>query len=238
MTMRVSGVGPLLGEGAKVQQAEKALLAERHRKEREMMTRSFRGRTLKLAGLAVVVASACATGAVALAGGGGSGVTRLGPFPLPDFQQTGSCGNVWDVTNYSLLYTVYPVNRDGTYTVVQTAIGFGKSVAGSSPNACNGGPNNGVTVGAGIPVVEPNDITVQRVSGGTFNPAGTCASPCVFANNNFSTAFFGASATHQLLQLNYVFRTACNGQLIFMSTQTPNFISSGDISGPKSGCSS
>jgi hypothetical protein len=180
-------------------------------------------------GSALVAACAGAAGAaLALAGGPSSGVTSLGPFRLTPFPQTGSCGNTWDVTDYKLTYTVYPQNRDGSYTVVQTAVGHGTSVAGASPEACNGGPNNGATIGGGIHVFEPNDITVQQVSGGTFNPDGQCATPCVFGNGNFTTAFFGASATHQVVSVNYVFTTPSNGQLLVADSVT-----SGDITGNK-----
>jgi hypothetical protein len=173
----------------------------------------------------VAVASAAA---LAIAGGPNSGVTSLGPFPLTNFQQTGSCGNTWDVTDYKLTYTVYPQNRDGSYTVVQTAVGHGTSLAGASPEACNGGPNNGATIGGGIPVFEPNDITVDQIYGGTFNPQGQCSTPCVFANGNFTHAFFGASATNQFISLNYSLTTPNNGQILYADSVT-----SGDITSNK-----
>jgi hypothetical protein len=183
-------------------------------------------------GLAVVAIASAA--ALAFAGGSNSGVTRVGPFTATNYAQIGSCGNTWAVTDYKLVYTVYPQNPDGSYTVVQTAAGHGSTRAGASPNACNG--DNGATVGDGIPVNEPNDISVQRISGGTFSPHGTCSGPCFFAN--FTPAFFGASATHTPMSVNYVLGTPCNGQLIFFTDVTTQtlYASSGDITGNKSNC--
>ena len=132
-------------------------------------------------------------GAFALAAsGGGSGTTELGPFHGSGIAITGTCGNVWGTAGATTRYSVYPPNRDGTITAVQTVEGVLVTAAGQSPGACNGGPDNGNTVGAGIRV-KLGATELETITGGTFNPHAHCAAQCFTAA--FVPAFFGPNAT-------------------------------------------
>jgi len=195
-------------------------------------TRASTRRALAIGVVAVVCAAGAA--AVALAGGGGSGVVHLGPIQgVQGFPWTGSCGNVWQVADYKNVYEVYPRNPDGSYTVVESQVGKGRTLSGPSPDACSGGPNNGVTVAAGIRTKE-DDLSVFVISGGIFDPTGTCASQCTEAN--FTEAFFGASATVDGLSGIWVIRTQCNGQYV-SSVGGSEAVVSGNISGTsRRGC--
>ncbi|MDP9255774.1 MAG: hypothetical protein M3Q31_04375, partial [Actinomycetota bacterium] len=78
--------------------------------------------------------------------GGGSGTTELDPFRGSGIQITGTCGNVWGTLSATTRYSVYPPNRNSSITAVQTVDGVLTTAAGHSPNACNGGPDNGSTI--------------------------------------------------------------------------------------------
>jgi hypothetical protein len=152
-------------------------------------------------------------GALALAAaGGGSGTTELGPFHGSGVQIGGTCGNTWGTLNdITTRYSVYPPNRDGTITAVQTVDGILTTLAGKSPGACNGGPDTGSTIGAGIRV-KLHATEMETVSGGTFNAHARCAAQCFTAA--FVPAFFGSTAT---VKSDYSFEdwmTRCNGRYI------------------------
>jgi hypothetical protein len=167
--------------------------------------------------LAVAAGAVCCLGGVAgalalAASGGGSGTTELGPFHGSGIPIGGSCGNTWGTLNDNTTrYSVYPPNRDGTTTAVQTVGGMLTTLAGKSPGACNGGPDNGKTIGAGIRV-KLYATEMETISGGIFNPHATCAAQCF--TGAFVPAFFGATAT---VAPDYSFEdwmTRCNGRYI------------------------
>ena len=125
--------------------------------------------------LAATAAACClgvlaATLALAASRGGGSGTTELGPFHGSGIQIGGSCGNTWGMlNNITTRYSVYPPNRDGTTTAVQTVDGVLTTIAGKSPGACVGGPDNGNTIAAGVRV-KLHATEMETISGGAFNP--------------------------------------------------------------------
>jgi hypothetical protein len=182
--------------------------------------------------LLVLTGAACCLGgvmgALALAAmGGGSGTTELGPFHGSGIQIGGSCGNIWGaLTDVTTRYSVYPPNRDGTITAVQTVDGMLTTAAGKSPGACDGGPDNGKTIGAGVRV-RLHATEMETISGGVFNPGAHCAAQCFTAA--FVPAFFGSTAT---VTPDFSFedwKTPCNGRYIKLF-QGRN---AGDISGAR-----
>jgi hypothetical protein len=180
--------------------------------------------------LLVVTGAVCCLGgvlgALALAAsGGGSGTTELGPFRGSGIQIGGTCGNTWGTLSATTRYSVYPPNRDGSITAVQTVDGVLITAAGQSPGACNGGPDNGSTVGAGIRV-KVHAIELETISGGTFNPNANCAAQCFTAA--FVPAFFGPAATVVPETEFEDWMTPCNGRYITSFNAGRN---AGDITG-------
>ena len=165
-------------------------------------------------------------GAMALAAsGGGSGTTELGPFRGSGIQIGGTCGNTWGILDdVTTRYSVYPANRDGTVTAVQTVDGVLTTIAGKSPGACNGGPDSGNTVGTSVQV-KLHATEMETIGGGVFNPDARCAAQCFTAA--FVPAFFGSTAT---VRPDYSFEdwmTRCNGRYITLFQGR----SAGDVTG-------
>jgi hypothetical protein len=154
-----------------------------------------------------------ALGAMALASsGGGSGTTELGPFHGAGVQIGGSCGNVWGTLNrITTRYSVFPPNRDGTVTALQTVDGVLTTVAGTSPGACDGGPDNGSTIAAGVRVTL-HASEMETISGGVFDPRARCAAQCFSAV--FVPAFFGPGATVTPDYSLNDWITRCNGRYV------------------------
>ncbi len=171
---------------------------------------------------------AVAAAAFAMTTGRGSGFTSLGPYSGPGIGVPGSCGNVWVVDNFQTSYRVYPQRADGSFVVEQDARAHGLTQAGSSPEAC--APGSAATVAAGIPV-SSDYLSMEVITGGSFNPSANCSAPCFFAQ--FVPSFFGASATVTQVSAIDTFNTACNGSVIdngFAGTVA------GDISGAVKTC--
>lgn len=119
---------------------------------------------------------------------------------------------------------MYPPNRDGSTTAVQTVDGVLTTIAGQSPGACVGGPDDGSTIGAGVRV-KVHATEMETISGGVFNSKAQCAAQCFTAA--FVPAFFGAAAT---VTTDYSFEdwmTRCNGRYITLFQGR----SAGDITG-------
>jgi hypothetical protein len=167
-------------------------------------------------------------GALALAASGGaSAATELGPFRGSGIEVGGTCGNIWGTMGGTTRYTVYPPNRDGSITAVQTFDGILITSAGKSPGACSGGPDSGSTIAAGVPVYV-HAIEMETISGGTFNPDARCAAECFTAA--FVPAFFGAGATAKPDTEFEDWMTRCNGRYVESFTGGR---SAGDITGAR-----
>jgi hypothetical protein len=157
----------------------------------------------------VVVAVSAGAAAIAVASGGSSGFTALGPFAGPDIHVPGSCGNTYAIQNFQTSYRVYPQKPDGSYVVEQISLAQGKTQAGSSLEACASG--SGASVGAGIPVTT-DYRTLDIIRGATFNPSGRCSSPCFFGQ--FIPAFFGPSVSVQRGDTINTYQSPCNGAVV------------------------
>ena len=97
------------------------------------------------------------------------------------------------------LHRVYKVkrNEDGTYTVRREDKGMFKTLGGQSPSAdpCPGvirRGKHGNTVNPNV-TGKIHGYIVGTVTGGTFNPKGTCTAECT--NSDFIAGFFTPSTT-------------------------------------------
>jgi hypothetical protein len=189
----------------------------------------MRARVIGGAITGVLAILAIAATAFALTGGGSPGYVALGPYFGAPFTLTGSCGNAYVVDTPVTRYRVFPQKTDGSYIVEQFFRSSGRTLAGSSPEACASG--SAATVAAGIRV-ETHGDELGLITGGTFNPqAATCASPCFFAQ--FTPAFFGPTAVVAHLSSITTQATACNGSVIDNGI---GGVFAGDITGERSRC--
>lgn len=185
-------------------------------------------RTLLFIAMALAAATVASLATIAYATSGSSGTKELGPFRGSGVQIGGSCGNTWGTLNdITTRYSVYPPNRDGTTTAVQTVDGVLTTIAGKSPGACVGGPDNGNTIGADVRVTL-HATEMETINGGVFNPNAQCAAQCFTAA--FVPAFFGAGATVTPDLSFEDWKTRCNGRYIALFQGR----SAGDITGAAS----
>jgi hypothetical protein len=123
------------------------------------------------------------------------------------------------------LYQVYPQqNIDGSYRVQENFNnGTFTTIAGPSPESCEAA-NNHTVLGGQNGTFKGQFII--KVSGGTFTPVATCASPCYTAD--FVTAHFGGSATYAVSDYWLKYQVSGNTfcQKIWVNSATGN---SGDI---------
>ena len=172
--------------------------------------------------------------------------TTIGPGPVVAANEFETCGNIWANTADTPKFIVSPQNFDGSYNVtLKLAIKF-TSLAGQSPGACLPDTTGGTTILANVKGSGSGELKFS-VTGGTFDPAGTCDNSCytnaVFYNEGpFTAAFFGPDATWTQavpsITSTYRFRSA-NSVLVHNSYNslwpsggfgTPAFSAFGDIS--------
>ncbi|HEX6062086.1 MAG TPA: hypothetical protein VF001_08445 [Candidatus Limnocylindria bacterium] len=143
--------------------------------------------------LATVFASVLALAALAGSANAGDGKDKhdshFGPYAgaSPD---SGTCGNDWANDTFKRFFTV---SQDGGVWSVREDFKDGTFVTlgGASPGACQTG-EHGTTVAAGVNGNFKGWLAGD-VTGGTFDPDGTCADPC--SGDQFIAAHFGATAT-------------------------------------------
>src|SRR5450759_2215235 len=121
--------------------------------------------------LAATVLALAATPAVATAS---QSSVHYGPF-VSGSGDSGTCGPDWANDTYKRVFDASTTaNPDGTFNVTESFIsGRFVTVAGSSPDACDPSGTAGSTIGAGVTGAFSGNFLVV-VSGGTFNPYGTC----------------------------------------------------------------
>jgi hypothetical protein len=126
-----------------------------------------------------------------------------GPY-ASDSPDSGTCGNTWATDFMDRVYKVDTVpNDDGTYTVREEfKHGTFTTIAGPSPGACQGHPNNGNTVPDGL-TGKMHGSFVLTVTGGVYDPNATCAAPCYTAD--FVTSIFGAGASSTVIDSGWQF---------------------------------
>ena len=156
--------------------------------------------------------------------GAAPGMRNYGPFQSvsPD---SGTCGNNWATDTFNRFFRVSTTpNTNGTYNVTEEyRAGSFETIAGSSPAACELGPDSGATVGDGIKGKFSGTLTII-VSGGTYNadakpgPGTTTAS--------FVSDVFGTAATYDTPAFSFEYSTKNNGS--WTNSSAGN---SGDISG-------
>jgi hypothetical protein len=106
---------------------------------------------------------------------------------------SGTCRPVWANDTYKRVFDgATSPNADGTYNVTETFIsGRFVTMAGSSPGACESGPNDGGTIAAGVTGSFNGNFMIV-VSNGTFNPNATCDSGCD-TTAGFVAAVYGST---------------------------------------------
>jgi hypothetical protein len=125
---------------------------------------------------------------------------KYGPYDgsSPD---SGTCGNDWATDTFQRTFTVSQQNADGTYTVREDfKKGSFVTTAGPSPGGCDTNP--GGTIAPGV-TGKMQGYFVMVVTGGTFNPDATCATPCTTAG--FVAAYFGATATYAIPTFSFTY---------------------------------
>lgn len=151
--------------------------------------------------LFVVVLVALLSVSVAQAG------ISYGPVPgsSPD---SGTCGNDWANDSFSRLFTdITPTNfvqwfKNGTFT----------TVAGSSPAACQGHPDNGNKVVAGILGKMEGSFDVKVNNASQFTP-GACTPALCDTTAGFVKTVYGASATYESGATYFEFKyKVCDGR--------------------------
>ena len=131
---------------------------------------------------------------VAIAAGATSSTDTYGPYAVTT-TDGGCAGNTWAVDTESRRFQVKKgpdASGHPTWRVRRTDKGTFRSNQGTSPGNCasNTGPH-GATVSDGVKG-KLNGYLQGTVTGGTYNPNATCASPCT--TTAFISAFFGSSA--------------------------------------------
>lgn len=142
----------------------------------------------------LVAVSASIAGGVVLAFA--FGLRLYGPYASGS-TDSGTCGNLWADDTFDRVFQVDPTrNPDGTYSVTEFfRNGHFTTNAGSSPGACEGGPNNGNTLPDGVTGVMQGSFTIV-VSGGEYDPAAVPTAPAYTAD--FVHSVFGEDATYDV----------------------------------------
>jgi hypothetical protein len=128
---------------------------------------------------------------------------KVGPVAIVGADDIGTCNNVWAADSFDKFYTLTP-NGDGTYNLqVNYKDGTFVTTGGSnpdggrataSPGACEGGFDNGNTVGAGITGRMHQEWNATVTAPGTPNRNPDCGrnnANCLTATS-FLTAVFGS----------------------------------------------
>ena len=171
-------------------------------------------RTARMRTVVAVVAGTAILGVVAAAAAlgefpGGTGYTALGPFTGSPINEIGSCGNPWATEAPLTRYRVFPQAADGSYVVEQDYLGVGHTLAGSSPHAWRPEPRPPWRRASER---RHGDQDLALITHGTFDPSGSCSSPCFFAQ--FTPAFFGPTAVVTQLSAVDFEGTHCNGSIV------------------------
>jgi hypothetical protein len=123
----------------------------------------------------------------------GQATLHYGPFASGS-TDSGTCGPDWANDQFNRVFTV-TTKTDGTVRVVEFfKNGSFVTIAGSSPGACENGPNNGGMVKAGIKG-RFQGYFVIAVTGGTLNRSATCTLATCGTTAGFIKTVFGPAAT-------------------------------------------
>jgi hypothetical protein len=153
----------------------------------------------RLAILALVAISALAIAAASLADPGNGkdkgkdkGKADKGKLSMTVVTSDhGTCAqNVWATDTLNRSYSVKK-NHDGSYRVTRKDKGSFVTTGPASPGACESGSKHGHVVTAGY-TGKVHGYLTGTVTGGTFNPNGTCTAEC--GAGDFIAAYFTAGS--------------------------------------------
>jgi len=118
---------------------------------------------------------------------------------------SGTCRPVWANDTYKRVFDAATMpNLDGTYNVTETFIaGRFVTVAGSSPGACESGPDSGGTIGDGVTGSFSGNFMIV-VSNGHFDPSATCESGCD-TTADFVATVYGPAATYDIPSFGFTY---------------------------------
>ncbi|MEO8744999.1 MAG: hypothetical protein ABI334_08710 [Candidatus Dormiibacterota bacterium] len=135
---------------------------------------------------------------------------------------SGTCGNNWANDTYS---RHFDVEQNGDTTVLTEFFKNGHfvTVAGASPGACESG--NGTLITAGIRGSFHGSES-GIVTGGTFNPDGTCSATC--NSTDWVAALFGDGAAWSVQTFSFTYE-AQGGGLLFRRWTNASTGNIGDI---------
>jgi hypothetical protein len=130
----------------------------------------------------------------------------------------GCAGNTW--ANDTIVRTLkVHLNKDGSYRIREEDKGLFETLAGTSPGNCPANTSkHGSTVVAGKFGTFKGYLK-GTVTGGTFNPDGSCTTPCT--QSAFIAAFFGPTASYSCLtnsadcKFKYVYHARKDQGLLF-----------------------
>jgi hypothetical protein len=116
---------------------------------------------------------------------------------------SGTCGPDWANDTYKRVFDAATMpNSDGTYNVTESFIsGRFVTMAGSSPGACESGPNGG-SIAAGVEGTFHGNFMIV-VSKGTFNPNATCDSGCATTAGFVATVY--GSTTYDIPSFGFTY---------------------------------
>ena len=120
-----------------------------------------------------------------------------------------TCGNDWANDTYTRAFKVYSQpSTSSTYRVVENfKNGHFVTVQAMSPGACEGGPNNGNLVSAGIHGSFHGSY-ILVVSGGTFSQTGASSWDATGGTAGFIAAAFGGAATYNTEDFYFNYKTS------------------------------
>ena len=149
---------------------------------------------------------------------------KAGPY-LSAGPDSSACGN-WANDTYNRTFTVNLTPNAGTYNVVEKfSQGNFTTIAGDSPSGCDvNSPDPGGQIKAGVSGTFNGTLTIVVI--GTFDPNGSCSSPCTTAT--WVAAFFGSSATYTIPAFSFQYNASAKG-LTFHQWTNANTGNIGDI---------
>jgi hypothetical protein len=142
-----------------------------------------------------------------------------------------TCGGDWAQDAYVRKFVVtIPQDLNGPYAVTERFV-KGKFItfAGTSPGACNLGPDNGSTVNAGVKGKFKGSYDMT-VSDGVLNRNGSCvldAGQCTTAG--WVEGFFGPSATYTIDVFHFTYNAKHQGLVGHQWINSSDAGNSGDI---------
>ena len=156
-----------------------------------------------------------------------SGTLHFGPIASTS-TDSGTCGPDWANDTFNRFFTI---NLTEPNTVIEDfKNGTFVTFAGSSPGACETGPSNGNTVGAGVTGKLHGSFDIA-VTGGTLNPNAQCTPDTCNTTAGFIQTVYGAGATYVTGATYFLFNYSADSNGQWKNASANRGGNSGDITG-------